>query len=40
MHPDQAGHLAIAEFLTEYITMYNLTQSPQLDLLNNQESIN
>ena len=40
MHPDQAGHLAIAEFLTEYITMYNLTQSPQLDLLNNEESIN
>lgn len=31
IHPDQAGHLAIAEFFTDYITTYNLTQSPQLD---------
>lgn len=32
MHPDQAGHMAIAEFLTEYIQTYDLTKSPQLDL--------
>ena len=40
IHPDQLGHLAIAEFLTDYIRTYNLTQSPQLDLLEKAENIN
>ncbi len=33
MHPDQFGHVAIAQFLTEYVATCNLDQSPQLDLL-------
>lgn len=33
VHPDQTGHIAIADFFTEYIQRYNLTAKPQLDLL-------
>ena len=33
IHPDQAGHIAIADFLTDYVEKHNLTTEPQLDLL-------
>jgi len=33
-HPDLAGHKSIAEFLSDYVRTYNLTQKPQLELLN------
>ena len=33
IHPDQIGHIAIADFLTDYVQTYNLTSKPQLDLL-------
>lgn len=33
IHPDQIGHIAIADFLTDYVQTYNLTNKPQLDLL-------
>ena len=33
IHPDQVGHIAIADFLTDYVQTYNLTAKPQLEML-------
>lgn len=33
VHPDQAGHIATAKFLNNYVKLHNLTKKPQLDYI-------